>query len=130
MADASLTLQQAIYGALVASPTLGAAVYDAAPQAAAFPHIEIGSGIVLDWSAATLRGEEHRVDVHVWSRYRGMKELKTLMAAVKARLHEQTLTLTSNALVDLRYSDESAMIDADGLTRHGIIRFRALTSKT
>lgn len=129
MADASLTLQGVVYAALTAAPPIGASVYDAAPQDAAFPHIEIGDSLTLDWSASLLRGEEHRLDIHVWSRYRGNAEVKTLMGAVKNRLHEQSLSLTGNGLVDLRFSDEETMLDADGLTRHGIIRFRAMTTK-
>lgn len=130
MADASLTLQAAVYGALAAAPPIGAAVYDAVPQAAAYPHIEIGDGLATDWSAQLLRGERHRIDIHVWSRYRGQKEAKELLAAIKARLHEKAFTLAGNALVDIRVSDSETMTDADGLTRHGIIRFVATTTKS
>lgn len=129
MADGFLTLQAAIYSALTANPAIGAQIYDAVPQAAAYPHIEIGEGLTLDWSAGLMRGEEHRIDVHVWSRYRGAKEARELMAKVKNRLHEQSLTLTGNALVDVRFSDSDLTVDADGLTRHGVVRFRALTTK-
>jgi len=145
MSDASLTLQAGIYAALTAAPSIGAAVYDAAPQAAAYPHIEIGDGLAMDWSAALLRGEQHRVDIHVWSRYRGAKELKTLMAEIKDRLHHGVIAdggsewedvdwwgggLAGNRLVEFRFSDAETMTDADGLTRHGIIRFIAITTKS
>ncbi len=129
MADGFLTLQGAIYAALTAAPSIGASVYDAVPQGAAYPHIEIGEGLTLDWSAGLMRGEEHRVDIHVWSRYRGAKEARELIAKIKDRLHEQALALTGNALVDVRFSDADLAVDADGLTRHGVVRFRALTTK-
>lgn len=130
MTDASLTLQGAVYGALTAAPAIGAAVYDAVPQDAAYPHIELGDGLALDWSAIRLRGEWHRVDIHVWSRYRGQKEAKELLAKIKDRLHEKAFTLSGNALVDIRFSDAETMTDADGLTRHGIIRFTAITTRS
>lgn len=130
MTDASLTLQGAVYGALTAAPAIGAAVYDAVPQDAAYPHIEIGDGLTLDWSAALLRGEQHRIDIHVWSRYRGQKEAKELLAKIKDRLHEKSFSLTGSALVDIRFADAETMTDADGLTRHGIIRFTAITTKS
>lgn len=129
MADASLPLQGAIFAALTAAPPIGAPVYDAVPQNAGFPHIEISDGLSLDWSAALLRGEDHRIDIHVWSRYRGAAEVKTLMGAIKDRLHERPLTVAGFGLVDIRFSDAESMVDADGLTRHGTIRFRAMTTK-
>lgn len=125
---AQLPLYAAIYAALVASPPIGASVYEAAPQAAAYPHIEIEGGRAYDWSAQLMRGEETTIEIHVWSRYRGMKEARELLGAIKDRLHEQALTLTGAVLVDLRFVDLELFNDADGLTRHGIIRFRAMTT--
>ena len=127
MTDAALTLQGAIYTALSASPA-PCDVYDVVPQKAAYPHIEIAGGWVRDWSAALMRGEEHTVEIHVWSRTAGFTEARTLMAAVKDRLHEVTLTLTGAGLVDIRYDTADLFTDADGETRHGIVRFIANTT--
>ena len=115
----------AIYAALSAAPSLGAGIYDAVPQNAAYPHIEIAPGRAYDWSAILLRGEETIVEIHIWSRYRGYKEARDLMASIKDRLHEQALSLTGATLVDIRFEDSELFTDVDGLTRHGIIRFRA-----
>lgn len=128
MTDAALTLQAAIFAALSAAPPIGASVYDAVPQGTAFPHIEIAGGWVADWSAALMQGEEHTVEIHVWSRTGGFTEARTLMAAVKARLHEVSLSLTGALLIDIRYAGADLFTDADGETRHGIVRFAATTT--
>jgi len=118
----------AVYAALVANPAIGAGVYDAVPQDAAYPHIEIDGGRAYDWSAALMRGEDIVVEIHVWSRYRGYKEARELMGKVKDRLHEVSLSVTGATLVDIRFQDSEIFTDADGVTRHGIIRFRALAT--
>jgi hypothetical protein len=125
---AQLPLYAAIYAALVAAPPIGAGVYEAAPQGADYPHIEIDGGRAYDWSAQLLRGEETLVEIHVWSRYRGHKEARELLGKIKDRLHEQPLSLTGATFIDMRFEDLELFTDADGMTRHGIIRFRATTT--
>jgi hypothetical protein len=125
---AQLPLYAAIYSALTTGASIGASVYDAVPQDAAYPHVEIAGGRALDWSAQVMRGEETTIEIHVWSRYRGMKEARTIMGAVKDKLHEATLTLSGATFVDIRCTDLDLFTDADGMTRHGIVRFRALTT--
>lgn len=125
---AQLPLYAAVYAALIAGGGVGASVYDAVPQDAAYPHVEIGGGSAFDWSAQVMRGEETTIEVHVWSRYRGYKEARTIMGAVKDKLHHVTLTLSGATFVDVRCTDLDLFTDADGMTRHGIVRFRALTT--
>lgn len=124
---AQLPLYAAIYAALTATP-IGADVYDAVPQNAAYPHIEIAGGQAYDWSAILMRGEETTVEIHVWSRYRGYAEARELLGKIKDRLHEQSLSLTGATFIDARYENMDLFTDLDGLTRHGIIRFRAWTT--
>lgn len=120
-------LYAAVYAALSAAPSIGAGVYDAVPQDAAYPHIEIAGGSAVDWSAQQLPAEESTIEIHVWSRYRGYAEARALLAEVKSRLHERALDMTGARFIDCRFEDSELFTDADGLTRHGVIRFRAWT---
>lgn len=124
---AQLPLYAAIYTALTAT-SIGATVYDAVPQNAPYPHVEIAGGRAYDWSAQLMRGEETTVEIHVWSRYRGYAEARTILGAIKDRLHEANLSLTGATFIDCRFNDMDLFTDADGLTRHGIIRFTAWTT--
>lgn len=126
---AQLPLYAAVYAALAAAPPIGADIYDVVPQNAAYPHIEIGGGQALDWSAALMRGEQTTIEVHVWSRARGRSEARNLLGKIKDRLHEQSLSLSGATFIDCRFSDlDGPFTDADGTTQHGVIRFTAWTT--
>lgn len=129
-ADSAWELQKAVYNALVADATLAAmiaGVYDHAPQGAAFPYLVIGESTARPWGAAGLDGIEATLAVHVWSRARGLREVKTIAAEVYRILHDANLALTGHTLVSLRFAFSESALEADGITRHGVISFRAVT---
>ena len=131
-ADSSWELQQAIYTALTGDPTLMAlitGVHDHVPQGAAFPYVTIGESTARDWGAAGVSGIEATLTLHVWSRTRGHKELKQIMAEVHRILHDADLTVTGHHLVYLRFVFARTTRDSDGATHHGLSRFRALTNE-
>jgi hypothetical protein len=131
MTSPALALQKAVYAALVADSATGALVvdriYDAIPRAATFPYVSLGDGTVRDWSTGTEDGTEHRLVLHAWSRERGKKETWSILEALKAVLHDAALVLDGHALVNLRFAFADAALDPDGITWHGVIRFRAVT---
>ncbi|MBY6265571.1 DUF3168 domain-containing protein [Azospirillum sp. 412522] len=121
-----LAAQVAILAALrpALDPVL---VLDDVPQGQAFPYVVIGEDVVTDWPMlGDDEAEEIDLTLHVWSRYAGRKEAKTLMAAIRTALHQQPLQVDGQQLVTLRFAFETLFIEPDGLTRHGVIRFRAL----
>jgi hypothetical protein len=131
MTHPSLALQKAVFAALVADADVGGLIgdriYDAAPRNATFPYLSFGEASVLDWSTGTEEGAEHRLVLHIWSRERGKKESYGIMAAITPVLHDATLTLDGHRLVNLRFAFGDAGRDADGITWHGVLRFRAVT---
>lgn len=132
MASASWALQQAIYAALTGNSALttllgGARIYDDVPGSAAFPYVTLAPGVERDWSTGSDAGTEHAVTLHVWSRGAGRKEAAAIMDALRAALHEAALMLTGHRLINLRHESSEVRRDADGVTQHGIVRFRAVT---
>ena len=132
MSDAAWPLQQAVYTALTGAGLVdvkgnAVTVYDLVPEGVAFPYVAIGEDTAIDWSAKGMRGEESTLTVHVWSRYRGRKETKLIMAAIKDALHEQELSVSGENLILLRWEYAETFLDDDGLTMHGVCRVRALT---
>ncbi len=126
MSAASWPLQKALFTALTEA-LAPVPVLDDVPQGQAFPYVVIGEDTVTDWPMlGDDEAEEIAVTIHVWSRYAGRKEAKELMGTIKAALHQQTLTVDGQQLVTLRFAFETLFMDPDGLTRHGVIRFRAL----
>ncbi len=132
MPSASWSLQRAIYEVLVADATIlgllgGERIFDAVPDNSAFPYVTIGQASVADWGTGTEAGEEHRLTLHVWSRAAGRRETHELMAALRTTLHDRALVLDGHRLANLRHELSEARREADGITSHGIVRFRAIT---
>ncbi len=128
--EASWALQVAVFEALTANASLTAAVsgiYDHVPADTAFPYVTIGETSVSDWSSKTFDGQEHRLTLHVWSRARGRKETKEIFALLYAMLNGADLAVEGQQLVDLRFEFAQTLLDADGLTFHGVQRYRAVT---
>ncbi len=129
--DSSWELQEAIYTALTGDAPLMAmisGVHDHVPQDTAFPYITIGASTAREWGAAAVDGVESTLILHVWSRSRGRKEVKQITAEIHRVLHDADLTVTGHGLIWLRFEQSRSLLDADGATYHGIVRFRALTN--
>ncbi|MBP2303423.1 DUF3168 domain-containing protein [Azospirillum picis] len=125
MSAASWPLQVAILAAL--RPALAPVpVLDDVPQGQAFPYVAIGEDVATPGPLVDVDSEEIDATIHVWSRYAGRKEAKEMMAAIKAALHDQSLAVAGQELALLRFAFEALFVEPDGLTRHGVIRFRAL----
>lgn len=132
MSSAGFALQKAIFEKLTSdAPTLaalgGPRVYDDAPTRTEFPFVTFGQSSERDWSTGSDEGYEHLVTLHVWSRARGRREAEQVIAAARAALHDQDLSLSGHRLINLRHEFSEARRDSDGETFHGIARFRAVT---
>jgi hypothetical protein len=128
MADALLPLQTALVNHLTAgSPPLFA--YDLytgrAPQNAAFPYAVLGDDTAVDWGTKTEAGQEITVTIHCWSRKAAStKEVKEMMAALYAALHEAESSVSGQDLVSCRFDFGQVIEEPDGQTFHGVARYR------
>ncbi len=127
----TLALQSAAVAALLADGGVGALVgdriYDAPPRNATFPYLTFGDMRVVDWSTATEAGAEHRLTLDVWSRERGRRQSYEIVQAVNAVLDDAALALDDHVLVNLRFEAADLRREADGITYHALMRFRAVT---
>jgi hypothetical protein len=99
-------------------------VYDHVLDSAGYPRITLGEDTVKDWSTKLDYGEEITHTLHVWSQYKGKKEVKEIMNLILESLTEP-LSLDSGFFVEFSKLDFMEVInDSDGLTKHGIIRLR------
>lgn len=103
-------------------------IYDLAPPNAGFPHIEFGDTQTVDDGAECLDSVEVTQTIDIWSRSReaaGRSEAVALCAVVRAILHQADLVPSTWRLVEIRHRDSRVFLDADGLTWHGVVTFRA-----
>ena len=62
-------------------------IHDHVPASAAFPYVAIGETESVPWGAKDFSGMEHTLTLNVWSRYKGRKEAKQIMAAMCELYH-------------------------------------------
>jgi hypothetical protein len=121
-------LLAATYGKLnVALPNQ---VFDHVPQQQPYPYVNIGDLTGVEYDTDDKDGGEITITVHTWSRARGMKELAELMDAVYAALHNQSFAVAGEVVVLCYFEFVQTMTEPDGLTRHGVQRFRFITQET
>jgi hypothetical protein len=119
-----LSLQKAIYARLKSKLTVS--VYDAVPDGAVFPYVTIGEDTAVDWSTKLTSGQEVTHTLHIWSQYQGMTEIKDLIDQVIQALTISPLDLTADKFKAIVHSLDfnETFRDPDGITRHGVLRFR------
>ena len=125
-------LQRAIYEALKAPlSTAGFGLYDEVPELPVgkpdndFPYVQIGDFTFSPFDNDDTVGHEIDVLFHVWSRYRGKKELHQGYELIFEALNRQTFELASAWHIDtLPSGGFSAQREGDNnSTLHGFGRF-------
>ena len=89
MSIGQFQLQSAIYSALnvtAITTTLSCGVYDEVIEGNTYPFITLGEETTIDYSTKTETGGETTVNIHIWSRYKGSKQTKEIMATVSLSL--------------------------------------------
>jgi hypothetical protein len=137
-------LQKVVYDRLSNFPGMPQ-VYDedsvpqpsSAEDAAAFPYVTVGDTTAVPMNTDDSTGAECTLAVHVWSRYHGYKEVRAIQALVYEALNRKVEELRAGFaalslhLLEIEWEfTEKSFIDADGVTRHGVQRFRVLLDAT
>ena len=123
----SFDLQSAIFSLLSGDSTLDSLVgnnkiFDTvAPQDTSYPYVLIGTEIATDIGTKTLDGKLYNVDIDVWSQYRGQKEIKEIMERLYNLVNNTTISVSGADSVMSYVNSATTLVEADGITRHGII---------
>ena len=133
MALHSFALQQSIFtkissGTLtdVSGKSITSKVFDDVPEGTAYPYVVIGEETATNIGTKDNDANEHTLTIHVWSQYRGRKEIKNIMSQIYTILHNTDITVSGASLVNVRHEFEQTLLEADGITRHGVMRFRVV----
>lgn len=119
-------VQAQIYQALV--PALAPVpVLDMAGPDQDYPFCTLGEFTAEQFDTVADQGVDMDVTVHIWSRQQGMQECQQLMQRAKDALHGRSLPATGFGWVATVWQFGQTLRDADGLTRHGVLRFRVST---
>lgn len=113
------------------------AVYDQVPQVddpaaqVDFPYV-----VLQDWTSQandtdTETGFDLTLTIHTWSRQSGFFECQRIMEQVYNALHRHDdLTVPDWGVSGMQQEFSDMMRDPDGLTRHGVQRFRIFIEPT
>lgn len=125
-------LQQAVFTRLSADAALallvGSRLYDDVPRTAVCPYVTLSEMEARDRGTKSGEVSEVTLTLHVWSAQNGMKETQQILAALRALLHNANLTLSEGTLSRLQEELSFVRRLADGRTRQGVARYRAVVS--
>jgi len=134
MAIHSFELQKSVFAKLVAANITDFAgdaitgVFDDVPTDTAYPYVVIGDETATNISAKDKDLHEHTLTIHIWSQYRGNRDIKEIMKQVYAALNDVSYTVSGASGVNLKHEFQTTLTEGDGITRHGVMRFRAVVS--
>lgn len=121
----------AIYERL--SDELDVAVGDHIPQDSDYPYVQINGLNLTNNDTVVETGFTGTIDIITWSRYRGRKEVSTIMAEIFDALHHYDLGDSLIHGIKINYGVSTIhqafsqiITEGDGLTRQGIQRFNII----
>lgn len=129
-------LQVAIYDALTAA--LGAGVvFDAVPEDKPGLYVVIGDDTTVPWDTDEATGFANTCTIHTYSTNtgdaatvpRGYKPVKNTMEQIYNALHLVKLPVQGYNALRCVQEYSSALRPSDGISRHGVQRFRILIHK-
>lgn len=129
MAIHTSELQKTIYNTLsgnVALTALVSGVFDDVPEDTEYPFVRIGEETITDNSTKDLQGQVITITIHAFSEYRGKREVKQIMDAIYDAMHDSDMIVSGANLVNFRFEFMDIVTESDGITRHGVMRFRAV----
>jgi hypothetical protein len=117
-------VQKAIFNKL--DTGLDIPTYDHVPQGATLPYVTIGEDTATSWDTDDSTGSESTLTIHVWTREAGRRDVKVIMNDIYGLLHRQRFAIDGSILVDCFWEFAETFMDPDGVTRHGVLRFRII----
>ncbi len=121
----ALQIQRAIFLRLKNETTYP--VFDYVEKGQAYPYIKIGDDTHVDYNDDDKDGLESTVTIHCWSTYKGAAEVKEMQQAVISALNRHDLAVSGSNTITMYQEYQENSLDPDGVTHHGVQRFRLLT---
>jgi len=133
-ADSQWDVQTSLYTTLSSDATLTAllangagSVLDYIEEDTSFPYVVISDSKTKPFDTQLGYGVDMTVSIHSWSRYKGLKETKQIMSAIYDALHDMDLVIPNQTTILSYFESSENKLGKDGITRHGIQKFRIVT---
>lgn len=132
MQTALMELHKAIYAGLTSyTPLMDAIsdVLDDVNEGQPYPYVTIGDPVSNPWDTKTSIGENIVFVLHTWSDYQGKGESYTIMNLIHEALSRPQTIGGGFIVVRFERESQSVFTDVDGITRHGVMNFRAYVNQ-
>lgn len=124
----SAPLLDAVYSRLSADATLvttlDCSVYDDVPDSDDFPYLVIGDLTEIPRDTMGVTGRDLTLTLHIWSQLKGVDQVVDIQNRVDALLDRWSPTVTGWTSVQMLQEFFETFRDEDGITRHGVSRYR------
>jgi hypothetical protein len=134
MPDGAFDVQKAVYDRLAAASGLTAllaagdgSIFDHVPRGSAFPYVAIGEMRLQPLDTQGGDGSDIDLSIHSFARGTGHREVRALMSAIHAALHDAAFPVANRTLVLCRLIAAESAMEGDGETYHGLQRFQIIT---
>jgi hypothetical protein len=94
---------------------------------AQYPYITLGPDSEVEDLSECIDGSDWMLHVHIWTRGKGFAATKKIASLVRRILHDAELPMENHRVIAITRRGTLYQRDPDGISRHGICRFRALT---
>ena len=127
--------QQIVFDRLTGNIGVGVTLFDTAPYlpegapATTFPYVVMGNDTASPFDTDDQVGGVITVTLHFWSRAEGFNQVKTIMQTAYDRLNRASLPKMGYTVLDCLHEFSEAVDDPDGVTKHGIQRYRLTIQK-
>jgi len=118
----AIEIQKAIF--LKLNNGLSIPVLDGVPDNQPKPYVVIGDDTLIEWDTDGQTGFDTTITLHVWSDYQGKAEVKTIQGQIYDLLHRAELSVIGYNLINCTFEFADSFLDPNGITRHGVQRFR------
>lgn len=133
MASPDDELQAAIFERLHANSDIvalvGSRIFDRVPADAQLPYVQFSKSSSARDHMSCVRSWTLYPDIDVWSSDVGFAEVKRIMDAVAECIDGAALVLETMRLAMIIEYKTDVFRDADGLTSHGVVTFKAIVEK-
>jgi hypothetical protein len=109
----------AVRDKLVAALAGVAAVYDDVPHDAAYPYVDLAAQNRAPTDTLRNHGFTFHFYPAIYSQYKGQREVRQILDAIDAALHDVHLSLATGAAVRCQVTDSRCVRDQDGHTYQG-----------
>jgi hypothetical protein len=121
-------IQKAIFTRLTNGLTV--LVFDDVPDNQPKPYVVVGDDTVIEWDTDNNTGFESTITLHVWSDQPGRGEVKTIQGEIYDLLHRAEFSVIGYNLINCAFEFGDTVLDVNGVTRHGVQRFRLILTKS